>query len=118
MKKALLYIYLIFLVLLTVNLFTQPEPEEPVLPDLEFSASNDSFVLPKTPVFHIKNNTERVIDFDNCKDGNIDIRDENGRYIFLGEEHCEDFAVEPGKVEAVFGHTESQRDILQRDMLG
>ncbi len=65
-KKILFYIYLIFLVFLTVNMFNKPKPVTPV--PVRIITDATSYVLPKIPVISLANDTEAAITVDTCRD--------------------------------------------------
>lgn len=74
MKRTLILLYLVFLVLFTINVMNQPDPAETIVPDLELitSTGKSKYILPKTPVFSVRNNTQETIEIDNCT--HIEIR--------------------------------------------
>jgi len=99
MKKTLLYLYLMFLVLFTINVMNQPDPEEIVVPDLQLLTNGKSkYVLPKTPIFSVQNNTKNLITIDNCT--HLEIR-RQGALRPLSDELCQQVPIEPETIEAI-----------------
>ena len=112
MKKFFLYLYLAFLIMFIFNWMNRPEPEEVIPPAVEFGTlAKDKYVLPKTPVFLVKNNTEQAIKINNCE--HIEIR-QNGAKRPLPEELCQDIEVAPSSQEHVLGHTDAWIDLFQK----
>lgn len=65
-RKILLFIYIIFLVSLTINMFTRPKAVTPV--PVRVVTDFPKYVLPKTPIVSLVNETETSISVDVCAD--------------------------------------------------
>ncbi len=65
-RKILFIVYIVFLVSLTINMFTKPKPVAPAPVRIITDAAK--YVLPKTPTVSLANNTEAAISVDICAD--------------------------------------------------
>jgi hypothetical protein len=65
-KKILFYIYIIFLVFLTVNMLNKPKPITPV--PIRIITDTTKYTLPKIPVISLANDTDVAIIVDTCRD--------------------------------------------------
>lgn len=65
-RKILFIAYLVFLVSLTINMFTKPKPTPPA--PVRIVTDTPKYVLPKTPIVSLINETETLISVDICAD--------------------------------------------------
>lgn len=65
-RKFLFFIYLVFLVSLTINMFTKPKVVAPE--PVRIITDSAKYVLPKTPIVSLANDTESAISVDVCAD--------------------------------------------------
>lgn len=65
-RKILFVVYIIFLVSLTINMFTKPKPVAPA--QVRIVTDFSKYVLPKTPIVSLVNATENAISVDVCAD--------------------------------------------------
>lgn len=65
-RKILFIVYLVFLVSLTINMFTKPKPTPPA--PIRIVTDAPKYTLPKTPIVSLVNDTEAPISVDTCAD--------------------------------------------------
>lgn len=65
-RKILFLIYVVFLVSLTINMFTRPKPVAPI--PVRIVTDFPKYVLPKTPIVSLVNESETLISVDVCAD--------------------------------------------------
>ncbi len=111
-RKILFLIYIVFLVFLTINMFTKPKPAP--LASVRIVTDFPKYVLPKIPVVSLVNETESAITVDTCTDMQLaanGITKPNSM-----EWLCRTVAVPPHATTPLLGHTREDIIALQETL--